>query len=167
MRRCLRNCLYALACCCLSAACAVESGSDDPRQRGLFGYNPKGYERRIQERETRLTANRSENTAALEEGTRLEASTAAEGRKKTAAQQRLQTMNGQLAEIERTLGAVKAEDARDRHALEYLRARRSRLSGRLGVLEEREESPATRAESERLGMEIQRLAREAEALGAL
>ena len=163
----MRLLLCLLICCVLLPGCAADSGTTDPRQGGLFSYNPKAYERRIQEREARLNASSDETRAAQDEQTQLQASVTEQERKKAEAQKQMNAMNAELAKTRRELDAVKTQDARVQALLGELRHRHAELSGQLGRLEKVPDRPGAQAERERLDAEIQRLKREAEALGTL
>ena len=163
----VRFVLCIVGCCVLLPACAGGGGSSDPRQGGLFGYNPKAYERRIQEREARLNASSEEAKSAGEEQTRLQASVAEQERRKADARKRLDAMNEDLAKTGRVLNAVKTRDARAQASLVELRRRHEDLSRRHGALAKDADHPGAQAERERLDADIQRLKREAEALGSL
>jgi chromosome segregation ATPase len=151
----------------LLLGCAADGGTDDPRRGGLFSYNPKAYERRIQEREARLSASSEEAGAAQDERTRLEASVAAQERRKAEVRKKTDAMNAELIETRRALDAVKTRDARVQASLAEMSRRHTELSGQLGDLARNPDRPGAQAERERLDAEIQRLKREAEALGAL
>ena len=159
--------LCILGCCALLSGCAADSGTADPRKGGLFSYNPKAYERRVQEREARLNANSEEAKAAKDEQAQLQASMATQERRKTDVQQKIHAMNVELAKTRRTLDAVKTQDSHTQAALGELRHRHADISGQLGRLEKEPDHPTAQAERERLDAEIQRLKREAEALGTL
>ena len=154
-----------LGCCVLLPGCA--GGSSDPRKGGLFSYNPQAYERRIQEREARLNASSEEAKSAQEEQTRLQASVEERERRSAEARKRLETMNEELTKTRRVLDAVKTRDARAQASLDEMRRRHEELSRRRGSLEKEPDRPGAQAERERLDADIQRLKREAEALGAL
>jgi chromosome segregation ATPase len=149
------------------SGCAAGGGTTDPRQGGLFSYNPKAYERRVQEREARLSASSEDARAAEDEQARLQASIAARERENAEARKRIETMNADMAKTRRALDAVKTRDARAQASLDEMRRRHTELAGRLGSLEKDAGSPGAQAERARLDAEIQRLKREAEALGAL
>jgi chromosome segregation ATPase len=163
----MRFLLCFLGCCMFLPACAADSGSTDPRRGGLFSYNPKAYEHRAQEREARLNASSEDARSAQDEQARLQASLAAQERSNAEARKRLDAMNEELAKTRRVLDAVKTRDARVQASLGEMRRRHTELSGRLGSLEKELDRPGAQAERERLDAEIQRLKREAEALGAL
>ena len=163
----MRLLLFIVGCCVLLPGCAADGGTTDPRKGGLFSYNPKAYERRAQEREARLNANSEEARAAQDEQTSLEATVAAQERRKVEARKKMDAMSAELAKTRRALDAVKARDSRAQASLDEMRRRHTELSGQLGSLEREPERPGAQAERERLGAEIQRLKREAEALGAL
>lgn len=165
MRLCYLSCI--VGCCAVLSACAVDGGTTDPRKGGLFSYNPKAYEHRIQEREARLNASSEEAGAAQDEQARLQASVVAQERKKAEAQKKMKGMNADLAETRRVLDAIKTRDSRVQASLTELGRRHAELSGRLGRLEREADSPGTQGERERLDAEIQRLKREAETLGTL
>ena len=76
-------------------------------------------------------------------------------------------MNAELAKTRRALDGVKTQDSHAQASLGELRRRHADLSGQLGRLEKEPDRPGAQAERERLDAEIQRLKREAEALGAL
>jgi septal ring factor EnvC (AmiA/AmiB activator) len=162
----MRLLLCMLGFCALLAGCAA-GGDGDPRKGGLFGYDPKAYERRIQEREARVSASAEEAKAAQEEQTQLEASVAAQERKKTEARKTMDAMNAELTKTRRALDAVKKQDSRVQASLDEMRRRHAELAGQLGRLEKEPDRPGAQAERERLDAEIQRLKREAEALGSL
>jgi len=159
--------LCILGCWVLLSGCAADSGTTDPRKGGLFSYNPKAYERRVQEREAHLNASSEDARAAQDEQTQLQASVATQERRKTEAQQKINAMNAELAKTRRALDAVKTQDTHAQASLGELRRRHASLSGQLGRLEKEPDRPGAQAERERLDAEIQRLKREAEALGAL
>ena len=156
-----------LGCCVLLSGCAADSGTTDPRKGGLFSYNPKAYEHRIQEREAHLNVRAEEVKAAQDEQTHLQASVTTQERRKVEMQQKIKAMNAELAKTRRTLDAVKAQDSHVQASREALLIRHADLSGQLGRLEKEPDRPGTQSERERLDAEIQRLKREAEALGAL
>ena len=158
---------YILGCCVLLPACAVDGGTTDPRKGGLFSYNPKAYERRIEEREARLNVSSEETGAAQAEQERLQASVTAQERRKAEARKKMDAMNAELAKARRALDAVKTQDSRVQASVGELRSRHAELSGQLGRLEKEADGPGMQAERERLDTEIRRLKREAEALGAL
>ena len=54
----------------LSGCLGANTG--DPRQGGLFGYNPKAYDQRIQDRESRYQEVKDENSWLQEESASLE-----------------------------------------------------------------------------------------------
>ena len=163
----VRLLLCVVGCCVLLSGCAADGGTTDPRKGGLFSYNPKAYERRIQDREARLNTSSEEARAAQDEQTRLEASVAAQERRNAEARKKTDTMNAELAKTRRVLDAVKTRDARMQASLDEMRHRHAELSGQLGGLAREPDRPGAQAERERLDAEIQRLKREAEALGAL
>ena len=163
----MRLLLCVVGCCFLLPGCAADGGTADPRKGGLFSYNPKAYERRIQEREARLNASSEEARAAQNEQTRLEATVAAQERRKAEARNAMDAMSAELAKTRRALDAVKARDSRAQASLDEMRRRHTELSGRLGSLEREPDRPDAQAERQRLDAEIQRLKREAEALGSL
>jgi len=159
--------LCILGCFALLSGCAADGGASDPRQGGLFSYRPKEYERRIQEREARVKTDSEEAGSARDERTRLQASVEAQERRNAETRKRLNAMNEDLVKTRRVLDAAKTQDARAQASLEEMRRRHAALSGRLGRLEKEADPSDTRAERERLDADIQRLKREAEALGAL
>ena len=163
----MRLLLCIVGCCILLTGCAADGGTADPRTGGLFSYNPKAYERRIQEREARLNASSEEAGAARDEQTRLEATVAAQERRKAEAREKTDAMSEELAKTRRALDAVKARDSRAQASLDEMRRRHADLSGQLGRLAREPERPGAPAERERLDVEIRRLKREAEALGSL
>lgn len=161
----VRALLCIIAVSFLLPACAAQT--DDPRRGGLFGYNPQGYERRIQDRETRLKASSDAASAEKEEQARLEASVATQEQQRGAIHIKLAQMNAELAKTRRALDETKAKDARSRSSLDDLRRRHADLSDRLNNLESRAGDPAATAESERLNADIRRLAKDAATLGSL
>ena len=165
MRMLVLLCIW--GCYALLSGCATSGGTTDPRQGGLFSYNPKAYERRIQEREARLSASSEEAGAAQDEQTRLQASVTAQEHRKAEARKKIDAMNAELTEARRVLDAVKTRDARVQASLGDMRRKHGELSWRLGSLEKEPERPGAQAERERLDAEIQRLKRDAEALGSL
>jgi len=158
---------YILGCCVLLPGCAADGGTTDPRKGGLFSYNPKAYERRIEEREARLNVNAEEACSAQDEQAHLQASVAAQERRRAEALKKMDAMNAELAKARRALDAVKTQDSRVQASIGELRRRHAELSGQLGRLEKEADRPGAQAERERLDAEIRRLKREAEALGSL
>jgi septal ring factor EnvC (AmiA/AmiB activator) len=163
----VRLLLCMLGCCTLLSGCAAGGGTTDPRKGGLFSYNPKAYERRIQEREARVDASSGEAKAARDEQAQLQASVTEQENRKAEAQKQMSAMNAELAKTRRALDAAKTQDARAQASLGELRRRHTELSGQLGRLDKNPDHPGAQAERERLDVEIRRLKQEAEALSAL
>ena len=142
----------------LSGCLGANTG--DPRQGGLFGYSPRNYDQRIQDREAR-------NQQAEEESTRLQEETAAlENQKKqkqanVAAQKR--DLNQVNAEIRSLKANIRRAQTTPASATGKNKAQKAAKVGRAAGESEAQKAAKIRSMQE----ELKRLEAEADALSRM
>jgi chromosome segregation ATPase len=152
----------------MTAGCAT---TDDPRQGGLFSYDPEAYQRRIAERQARYDALSADTARQQQESKSLEAAANQKRAEKEDLTQRLAELD---ADLEKTQEKIKQAKVRAKDQ----ERRRSQLTARLETLKQQRSGidasssadgseAAKKAEIERLQGEIDRLLKEAEALSRL
>lgn len=141
----------------------------DPSKGGLFSYSPEAYKQRKLEREERLKKLQREQIAEERRQAALKQTASQRQGERTTIQQKLQRANTESAKLKKSLDGFKAQNAAQQAALADLKGRQMRLqadiqasrSGKGGSEENRQ------IEAERLRREVERLAKDTEALSAL
>ena len=161
----MKKILLSLCAILLLAGCQTTS---DPSKGGLLSYSPEAYKQRQVERQERLKELQREQIAEEQRQAALTQTAAQKQRERGAMQQKLQRANTESANLSKRLNAFKAQNDAQEKALADLKARQARLhadiqAGRAGggSVEDRQ------VEAERLRREVERLARDMEALSGL
>jgi chromosome segregation ATPase len=160
----MRRILVSLATALTVFGCAT---TDDPRQGGLFGYNPAAYQRRIAERETTLTALKQEDAVQRDQMAHLEQEQRRKRNEKEAAALRLADMDRQTSAIEKKISAARIQTAAQQREYEDINARLHQVKREMAGAASGDDDAARREEIERLNAEIDRLLQEADALSNL
>ncbi len=152
--------ILAISAALLVFGCAT---TDDPRQGGLFGYNPSAYQRRIAEREAALATLKQEEAAQRDRTARL-------AQDQERARSERNAAAGRLAEMDREIGAIEQKISANRTRTSARQKEYEDLNARLGQVKREVadansgDDAAKQKEIERLNAEIDRLLQEADAL---
>lgn len=150
----------------LLAAILAVSGcatTDDPRQGGLFGYNPAAYQRRIAEREAALATLKQEDAVQRERTAQLTQDQRRVRSEKEAAAHRLAEMDREIGAIEKKISTAQVRTAAQKREYEDLNARLRQVKREMAGAAGGDEA-TKRKEIDRLNAEIDRLLQEADAL---
>jgi len=105
---------YASLLCVLCAA-AVLSGcagqTTDPRQGGLFSYNPDAYEHRLRDRRDNLASAEQANQSAQAQTEVLQSEQASRLQEKGALEKQLKKLSASVASLEKGIKAKQAQTA--------------------------------------------------------
>ena len=101
--------VFAAGLALLLTGCAGQT--TDPRQGGLFSYNPQAYEQRLQDRREYLSQVEQDNRAAEAESAELESERASRQQEKAALQRQLRKLSASIAQMEKEIKAKKAKTA--------------------------------------------------------
>lgn len=150
-----------------AAGCAT---TDDPRQGGLFGYNPAAYERRAAERQAKLDELQQQNQAEQQKTEELQQDLSQKQLERDAQAERLAEMDRQVVALENKLarnrpktGVEKQQHSKITNELKTVREQVKDAKGADSFADE----AAKRKEIDRLNAEIDRLLREADALSSM
>ena len=151
----------------LAAGCAT---TDDPRQGGLFGYNPSAYERRIAEREARLRVLQDEQAKQLEQAKLLEESAAQKRDEKDEAARKLADLDADLAKLERSVRNSKVRTKAQERQIAKLQSQLQTVKEQRGEMQYSSDT-SNQAEKQKqiedLQGQIDQLLKEAEALSKM
>lgn len=87
----------------------------DPRQGGLFSYNPKAYERRLLDRKENVSALEKSTQSSQEKSSRIETDKWAQEKEKVALETKLQKLSLSIASLEKNVQESKIKtDAQKR-----------------------------------------------------
>jgi hypothetical protein len=156
--------------CALSllTGCKATTSTTDPSQGGLFSYNPEAYEQRKLARIERLKELQREQIAEEQHQAALTQTAGEKEDERGAMQQKLRAANAESARLEKTLRGFNAQNDAQKAALEDLKARQTRIQADIEASRSaRDDSAERKIEAERLRREIERLARDTEALSSL
>ena len=155
----------------MAALCAVSMGCatcDDPRQGGLFGYNPDVYKQRIAEREARLQALKEANAAEKERTRALQQAVQSQQNQQEYYRHKVDALDQGIVQLEQTLQARRSQTAGQKEA--YARVAASLEEVKAKRQEVEQSAPNTEAKQrqiDELNAQIDRLLLEAEALSTM
>ncbi|HQN17957.1 MAG TPA: hypothetical protein PKV86_02405 [Syntrophobacteraceae bacterium] len=150
-----------------AAGCAT---TDDPRQGGLFGYNPEAYQRRIADREAALKSIEEQRAQQEQESVQLKETLAQKQAEKDALSAKLAQLNTNVSQIEQKIKKAKVQTANQEKQRARLAGEMKSVKGRLGELTSSsgdENVEAKRAEVEKLQRQVDHLLEEADALSKM
>lgn len=153
--------MFALSAC-------VASNETDPRKGGLFSYNPKAYEERLEERKTTLAQTEADTEKAKQEGQVLEASK----QEKIAVQEdvkaRLSALYAETGKLAKQLDETKAANKAQETELASLKKQVADLrSQTIKVNNSGDSDPVKQEKITQLKQRMDELLKEAEALSGL
>lgn len=104
-----------LICCALlfyAFSGCTASTETDPRKGGLFSYNPKAYEQRLEERRGELTGIEADTAKVQEETERLKADKQSRQTEHDSVKKQLSTMYTDLGKLQRELCQAKTKNTK-------------------------------------------------------
>ena len=137
--------------------------TEDPRQGGLFGFNPAAYERRIAEREATLEALKREESTERQKTDQLTQDKIQKQDEKNAVTHSLAEMEKQINSIENKISATRIQTSAQQEEHDSIISRLDEVKRQLKDAESGDDA-AKRKEVDRLNTEIDRLLQEADAL---
>lgn len=143
------------------AGCAGQT--TDPRQGGLFSYNPSAYDQRLQERQHLLAQEEQSTRSAEAEKAVLEAEKTSQAREKAALENQLQEFIASMTSLERRIQSQQAKTATQKHERQRIMAEIETLRAATEAAESLEDAEK-RIELERLQKKRDELEREAASL---
>ncbi|MBU1340309.1 MAG: hypothetical protein KKE44_18430 [Proteobacteria bacterium] len=152
----------------LSLGACVSSTETDPRKGGLFGYNPAAYEKRIEERKTKLAATEADTQKAKQESQQLESSKQEKQTRHEALKTKLAALYSESGKLENQLKKTKTANASQNQALKRLQDGAAALKADTIKTNNSDASDAAKqARIEQLQKRMDELLKEAEALSSL
>lgn len=143
--------------------------SDDPRTGGLFGYDPKAYDKRLDKKKTDLEKVEEKNKAAQGQTTALEAQTEAQKAERDALLGKLNQTDREVADLAASVEAMEAKTQAASKKKWQLQTRLKMLQKDLQGLRSGSggDAGARQAELKRLQGKIDELLAEAEELSTM
>ena len=161
----MKKVLLSVCALLLLAGCQTTT---DPSMGGLFSYSPEAYKQRKFEREDRLKELQREQIAEERQQASLKQTASQKKDERAAMQQKLQKANAESAALKKKLNAFKAQNDAQKTALDDLKRRQTRLQADIQASRAGKGSEEKRqVEAERLRREVERLAKDTEALSGL
>lgn len=100
-----------LACSLVMVLAGCAGQTTDPRQGGLFSYNPQAYEQRLQERQSHLSQVEQANREAEDESLSLESERASREQQNAALRAKVKKLSASVTRLEKEIKAKQAKNA--------------------------------------------------------
>ncbi len=139
--------------------CATRSS--DPRQGGLFGYNPAAYEQRLRDRQHRLEQVEQENRSMETTGTGLEAERATTRQELARLKKELAVLASDTALLKKRVSAVRTTTRAQKEEQERILKGLAGLQAETRATDDVADPEEQRLELERLQKKRDRLLKEA------
>ena len=160
----IAGCLFIL----LSLQACISSTETDPRKGGLFGYNPKAYEQRIEERKATLATTEADTQEAGLATRQLETSKQEKLLSHEALKTKLTALYSESGKLQKQLELIKVNNAGQEQELKRLQGEVTALRSKTIKTNNSNTSDAVKqTEIKRLQQHMDKLLEEAEALSAL
>jgi chromosome segregation ATPase len=151
---------------CLLINCKT---TDDPRRGGLFSYNPKAYENRLDERQKRLDELKAQQAREKQVSEQLEKKVAQKQTEKDGLNQKLSALEKDMTGLKKQIQNKNAQNQQQEQALLQIQAKMEILEKELADIQSTppEDIESQKKEIERLEQTIDELLKEAEALSRM
>jgi septal ring factor EnvC (AmiA/AmiB activator) len=146
----------------LLAGCAGQT--TDPRQGGLFSYNPQAYEQRLQDRRGHLSQVEQANRAAETESAALESERASRQKEKAALQRQVRQLSASISTMEKDVKGKQAKTAMQQQEQQRILAELKSLQASSRKTDNIEDPEEKRLEIQRLQKRRDQLEKEAASL---
>jgi len=133
----------------------------DPRQGGLFSYNPDAYERRLQDRREQLSAEERASQSTQAQSASLEAERTSRAAEKAALEKQVKKLSASLASLEKKIKAKQTTTAAQNSERQRILAELGSVKASTRLADEMEDPEEKRLELERLKARRDTLEKEA------
>ena len=150
--------------CCLCAA-AVLSGcagqTTDPRQGGLFSYNPDAYQQRLRDRQDNLSSAEQANQSAQAQTDALQSEQSSRLQEKAALEKQLKKLSASVASLEKGIRTKQAQTAAQKNEQQRILAEINTLKSSARTADDIADPEEKRLELQRLQSKRDKLEKEA------
>lgn len=146
----------------LLGGCAGQT--TDPRQGGLFSYNPQAYEQRLQERREHLSQVEQANRQAEAESATLESERASQQKEKAALQRQVRKLSASISKMEKDIKAKQVKTTAQQQKQQRILAELKTLKDASRKTDNIEDPEEKRLELKRLQERRDQLEKEAASL---
>lgn len=129
----------------LAVGCAT---TDDPRQGGLFGYNPTAYEARLHQRRQNLTGLQQNQQQEEAQARQLESDVQTRQAMLDSEQARLREIDDELARVQRNIDQYQARTNAQQAEKQRLGREFKRLQGKMAALKKNQQLAETEKHKE-------------------
>ena len=143
----------------LLAGCAGQT--TDPRQGGLFSYNPDAYNQRLQERQSHLSQVEQDNRVAEDQALSLESERTKREQENVALRAKIKKLSASAARLEKDIKAKQAKNAAQKKEQQRLLTEAGSLQTASRVTDNIEDPEEKRLELQRLQERRDKLEKEA------
>jgi len=133
----------------------------DPRQGGLFSYNPQAYEKRIQDRKEDLSGVDQSTQAAGEQSSRLEAEKSSREKEKAALKKQLKKFSASVASLEKEIKSKQVKTIVQKKEQKRMITEINSIKSSSKLADEMDDPEEKRLELERLNQKRDKLEKEA------
>jgi chromosome segregation ATPase len=133
----------------------------DPRQGGLFSYNPDAYEQRLQDRRGQLSAEEQASRSTQAQSASLEAEKTSRTAEKAALEKQVKQLSASLASLEKKIKAKQTTTAVQDTERQRILAELGSVRSSTRIADEMEDPEEKRLELERLKARRDTLEKEA------
>lgn len=136
----------------------------DPRQGGLFSYNPDAYEQRLHERRDHLSQVEQDNRSAEAESTALEGERASRQQEKADLQRQVRKLSASIAKMEKDIKVKQAKTKAQQQEQQHILAELNNLKSASRNADNIEDPEEKRLQLQRLQQRRDQLEKEAAGL---
>ena len=133
----------------------------DPRQGGLFSYNPQAYEKRIQDRREHLSDVDQSNQAADQQASALEAEKSSRKKENAALKKQLRKLSASVASLEKEIKSKQAKTNVQKKEQQRMLKEITTIKSSSRLADEMDDPEEKRLELERLNQKREKLEKEA------
>jgi septal ring factor EnvC (AmiA/AmiB activator) len=146
----------------LLSGCAGQT--TDPRQGGLFSYNPQAYEQRLLERHDHLSQVEQANRDAESKSAVLESERVSHQQEKTQLQRQIRTLSASITKMEKDIKAKRVKTTAQQQEQQRILAELDTLKASSRTTDNIEDPEEKRLELKRLQQRRDQLEKEAQGL---
>lgn len=155
------NASLALAGCLVVLLAGCAGQTTDPRQGGLFSYNPQAYEQRLQERQTHLSQVEQANREAEHQSLGLESERTSRQQENATLRAKIKKLSASVTRLEKDIKAKQVRNAAQKQEQQRLLTEAGSLQTASRVTDNIEDPEEKRLELQRLQERRDKLEKEA------
>lgn len=145
----------------LTALAGCAGQTTDPRQGGLFSYNPQAYEQRLEDRKSNLSEIEKANREAQAKSSQLETEKSIQEKEKAQLEASLQELSVSIASLEKNIRVTRTKTAAQKKEKERILGELKSMQSSSKLADEKEDPEEKRLEIERLKKKQDELEKEA------